>query len=197
MFVDSLFSEGFQLVESKRTLKTGSWQSEPHLEKQGVGDQVPTEPMSRFCPGQLGALEVERRIGVKAGAWVGKSSGRRFGFLSLVADACGGAGCVLLEREGRVSCSIGGVGWCLKRVRGSETARWVSNSQRFGWRSSLVAGLAVSFVVSVGCDAVACRSELVSGAASLGCGVSCFVPGLVVVAGRVGRWGPALTPRSS
>jgi hypothetical protein len=33
-------------------------------------------------------------------------------------------------------------------------------------------------VVSVGCDAVVCRSELVSGAASLGCGVSCFVVGV-------------------
>jgi hypothetical protein len=90
--------------------------------------------VSKQSPGRLGALEIERRIGVKAGAWVGKSSGRRFGFLSLVADACGGAGCVLSGREGRVSCAIGAVGWWLKRVRVSETARWVSNSQRFGWR---------------------------------------------------------------
>jgi hypothetical protein len=85
----------------------------------------------------------------------------------------------------------------LKRVRDLKAACQASNSHRFGWRSSLVAELVVSFVVSVGCDAVVCRSELVSGAAPLGFGVSCFVLGWVVVAGQVGRWGPALTPRSS
>jgi hypothetical protein len=110
MLVGLLFSEGFQLVESKRTLKTGSWQSEPHLEKQGVGDQVPTEPMSRFCPGQLGALEVERWIGMQAGAWGEKSLCRRPGAQSQVAGAGGGAGCVLSRREGRMSCPIGAVG---------------------------------------------------------------------------------------
>jgi hypothetical protein len=57
--------------------------------------------------------------------------------------------------------------------------------------------LAVSFVVSAGCDAVACRSGLVLAAAASGFGVSCFVLGQFVVAGRVGGWGPALTPRSS
>jgi hypothetical protein len=123
MFVDPLFSEGFQLVESKRTLKTGSWQSEPHLEKQSVGDQVPTGPMSRFCPGRLGALEVERWIGTEAGAWGGKSLRRRSGVLSKVVDSGGGAGCVLSGREGRVSCSTGGMGWCLRRVRALEAAR--------------------------------------------------------------------------
>jgi hypothetical protein len=132
--------------------------------------------MSRCCPGRLGALEVERHVGAEAGAWGGKSSRRRFGFLSQVAGSGGVADCVLLEREGHVSWLTGGVGWCLKRVRVSETARQVSNSHRFGWYGSLVAELVVSFVVSVGCDAVVCRSELVSGAASLGCGVSCFVP---------------------
>jgi hypothetical protein len=145
--------------------------------------------MSRCCPGRLGALEVERRIGAEAGAWGGKSSRRRFGFLSQVVGAGGVADCVLLEREGRVSCAIGGVGWWLKRVRALEAACRVANSHRFGWRSSLVAGLAVSFVVSVGCDAVVCRSELVSGAAAFGFGVSYFVPWQFVVAGRVVRWG--------
>jgi hypothetical protein len=178
-------------------LKTGGWQSEPHLEKQGVGDQVPTGPMSRFCPGRLGALEVERRIGAEAGAWGERGWCRRPGAQSLVVDAGGGAGCVLSGREGRVSCPTGGGGWCSKRVRVSEAACRVANSHRFGWCSSLVAGLAVSFVISVGCDAVACRSELVSGAASLGCGVSRLSPGQFVVAWRVGRRGPALTPRSS
>jgi hypothetical protein len=94
---------------------------------------------------------------------------------------------VLSRREGRVSCAIGGVGWWLKRVRGSETARRASNSHRFGWRGSLVAELVVLFVVSVGCDAVACRAELVSAAASLGFGVSCFVVG--VGCGGVAVWG--------
>jgi hypothetical protein len=104
-------------------LKRGGWQSEPHLEKWGVGDQVPTEPMSRCCPGRLGTLEVERRIGAEAGAWGGKSLRRRFGFLSPVAGFVGGAGCVLSGREGRTSCATGDVGWWLRRVRGSETAR--------------------------------------------------------------------------
>jgi hypothetical protein len=115
-------------------LKTGSWQSEPHLEKQGVGDQVPTGPMSRCCPGRLGALEVERWIGAEAGAWGGKSLRWRSGVLSQVVGSGGVTDCVLLEREGRVSCSIGAVGWWLKRVRVSETAGQVANSHRFGWR---------------------------------------------------------------
>jgi hypothetical protein len=81
----------------------------------------------------------------------------------------------------------------LKRARVSEAACRVANSHRFGWYGSLVAGLAVLFVVSVGCDAVVCRSELVSGAASLGFGVSCFVAG----AGCGGRAGRALGPGSN
>jgi hypothetical protein len=103
-------------------LKTGGWQSEPQLEKQGVGDQVPTGPMSRFCPGRLGALEVERHVGAKAGLWVVRGLRRRTGVLSPVAGAGGVTGCVLSRREGRVSCSIGAVGWWLKRVRDSEAA---------------------------------------------------------------------------
>jgi hypothetical protein len=85
----------------------------------------------------------------------------------------------------------------LKRVRDLKAARQVANSHRFGWRSSLVAGLTVSFVASVGCDAVACRSGLVLAAALQGFGVSCFALWQFVVAGRVGGWGTALTPRSS
>jgi hypothetical protein len=38
--------------------------------------------------------------------------------------------------------------------------------------------LVVRFTVVVGRSVEACRSELVSGAASLGCGVSCFVVGV-------------------
>jgi hypothetical protein len=78
-------------------------------------------------------------------------------------------------------------------VRALEAAYQVSNSHRFGWCGSLVAGLAVSFVVSVGCDAVACRSELVWGAAPLGFGVSCFVVG----AGCGGGASWALVPGSN
>jgi hypothetical protein len=133
--------------------------------------------MSGFCPGRLGAFEVERHVGAKAGARGEKSLCRRPGAQSLVVGAGGGADCVLSRREGRESCSIGAVGWWLKRVRVSEAAHQVSNSQRFGWRGSLVARLAVSFVASVGCDAVACRSGLVLAAASLGFEVSCFVLG--------------------
>jgi hypothetical protein len=161
-------------------LQRGSWQSDPHLEKQGVGDQVPTGPMSRFCPGRLGALEVERRIGAKAGAWGGKSLRWRFGFLSQVAGAGGVADCVLSGREVRTSCATGDVGWCLRRVRVSEAARQVSNSQRFGWRGSLPTRLVVRFAVVVGRGAGACRSELVSGAAALVFGVSRLSPGRVV-----------------
>jgi hypothetical protein len=95
---------------------------------------------------------------------------------SQVAGSVGGAGCVLSGREGRVSCLIGAVGWCLRRVRALEAVCQVANSQRFGWRGSLVTGLAVLFAVAVGCDVVACRSEMVSGSALLGFGVSCFVP---------------------
>jgi hypothetical protein len=153
--------------------------------------------VSKRSPGRLGALEIERWIEMQAGAWGGKSLRWRSGVQSPVAGSVGGAGCVLSGREGRVSCAIGGVGWCLRRVRAFEAACRVANSHRFGWRSSLVAELVVLFVVSVGCDAVACRSELVSGATLQGFGVSCFVPWQFVVAGRVVRWGPALTPRSS
>jgi hypothetical protein len=84
---------------------------------------------------------------------------------------------------------MGGVGWWLKRVRDLKAACQASNSHRFGWRSSLVAELVVSFVVSVGCDAVVCRSGLVSATALLGFGVSCFVPWQVVVVWRFGGWG--------
>jgi hypothetical protein len=109
---------------------------------------------------------------------------------SPVAGSVGGAGCMLSRREGRVSCSIGGVGWCLRRVRASETARQVSNSQRLGWRGGLATRLVVRFAVVVGCGAGACRSELVSGAARRGFGVSCFVVGV----GCGGGAGCALGP---
>jgi hypothetical protein len=155
-------------------LETGSWQSEPHLEKQGVGAKALAVSASKCCPGWLGALEVERRIGAKAGAWGGKSSRRRFGFLSQVAGSGGVANCVLLEREGRVSWLTGGVGWCLRRVRALETACRVANSHRFGWRGGLATRLVVRFAAVVGRGAGACRSGLVLAAASLGFGVSCF-----------------------
>jgi hypothetical protein len=153
--------------------------------------------VSKRSLGRLGALEVERRIGAEAGARGEKSLWGRPGAQSLVVDAGGGAGCVLSGREGRVSCPIGGVGWWLRRVRVSETARQVANSYRFGWCGSLVARLVALFAVAVGCGVGACRSELVSVAARHGFGVSCLVPWQVVVAGRVGGWGTALTPRSS
>jgi hypothetical protein len=105
-----------------------------HLEKQGVGAQASAVPVSRRSPGRLGALEVERRIGAEAGAWGGKSLRSRTGFCSQVAGAGGVAGCVLSRREGRMSCPMGGVGRCLRRVRASETTRQASNSQRLGWR---------------------------------------------------------------
>jgi hypothetical protein len=113
-------------------LQRDDWQSEPQLEKQGVGDQVPTGPMSRFCPGRLACFEVERRVGAEAGAWGEKSLCRRPGAQSPVVGAGGVTDCVFSGREGRVSCSIGGVGWWLKRVRVSEAAGQASNSHRFG-----------------------------------------------------------------
>jgi hypothetical protein len=113
-------------------------------------------------------------LGAEAGAWGGKSSRRRFGFLSPVAGSGGDAGCVYLGREGRESCAISGVGWCLRRVRGSETACQASNSQRFGWCGSLAARLVALFAVAVGRGVGACRSELVSDAVALSFGVSCF-----------------------
>jgi hypothetical protein len=88
--------------------------------------------VSRRSPGRLGALEIERHIGAEAGAWGVKGLRSRTGFCSQIAGAGGVADCVLLEREGRVSCSIGAVGWWLKRMRVSETAGQVANSQRFG-----------------------------------------------------------------
>jgi hypothetical protein len=185
MFVDSLFSE------------VVTWPVAAHVEKQGFGAQGWRFSALARCRGRWGALEVERRIGAEAGAWGGKSSRRRFGFLSQVVGAGGVAGCVPSGREGRVSCPIGGVGWWLRRVRVSETARRASNSHRFGWRGGPATRLVARFAVVVGRGVGACRSGLVSGAAPLDFGVSCFVPGLVAVVWRVVRWGPALTPRSS
>jgi hypothetical protein len=167
-----------------------------HLEKQSVGAQASAVSVSKRSPGRLGAFEVERLIGAEAGAWGGKSLQSRFGFLSQLAGAGGGAGCVLSKREGRVSCSIGGVGWWLKRVRVSEIACQDSNSHRLGWRGGPATRLVVRFAAVVGRSVEACRSELVSDATALGFGVSCFVPWQVVVAGQVRRWGTALTPRS-
>jgi hypothetical protein len=197
MFVDSLFSEGFQLVESKRTLKTGSWQSEPHLEKQGVGDQVPTGPMSGFCPGRLGALEVERRIGAEAGAWGERGWWRRPDVQSPVASSVGGAGCVLSRREGRVSCPIGGVGWWLKRVRGSEAVCQVANSHRFGWR-----GLSANEVRGSLRSRGGSWCWGVSVGVGFGCGVARFWGKLLclgAIRGGVVVWasGPPLTPAST
>jgi hypothetical protein len=153
--------------------------------------------MSRFCPGRLGAFEVERRIGAQAGAWGVKGLRSRTGFCSQVVGSGGVTDCVLAEREGRVSCPIGAVGWWLKWVRAFEIACQASNSHRFGWCGSLVARLVALFAAVVGRGVGACRSELVSGAAALGFGVSCFVSGQFVLAWQVGGWGPALTPRSS
>jgi hypothetical protein len=80
----------------------------------------------------LGAFEVERRIGAQAGAWGVKGLRSRTGFCSQIAGAGGVADCVPSGREGRTSCAIGDVGWCLRRVRASETVCQVANSQRFG-----------------------------------------------------------------
>jgi hypothetical protein len=99
-----------------------SWRVEGYLEKRSVGSNALAVSGSQRSPGRLSVCAVERRVGAVAGAWGGKSSRRRFGFLLPVAGAGGGAGCVLSWREGRVSCSTGGVGWCLKRVRVSEAA---------------------------------------------------------------------------
>jgi hypothetical protein len=137
-------------------------------------------PVSRRSPGRLGALEIERWIEMQAGAWGGKSLRWRSGVLSPVVGAGGVAGCLLLWRVGRESCSIGGVGWCLKRVRGSETVGQASNSHRFGWRDGLLMRLVVRFAAVVGRGVGACRSELVSGTAALGLGVSRLSPGRVV-----------------
>jgi hypothetical protein len=109
-----------------------SWQVVAYLEKRIVGAQVSAVPMSRFCPGRLGALEVERRVRAEAGAWGERDWWRHPGAQLQVADAGSVADCVLLEREGRVSCSIGAVGWCSKRVRALKAAHQVSNSHRFG-----------------------------------------------------------------
>jgi hypothetical protein len=143
--------------------------------------------MSRFCPGRLGAFEVERRIGAEAGAWGGKSLQRRPGDQSQVVGSGGVADCVLAEREGRMSCPIGAVGWWLKRVRALETACRVANSHRFGWRGGPATRLVARFAAVVGRRVGACRSEWVSGAAHHGFGVSCFVVG--VGCGGVAVWG--------
>jgi hypothetical protein len=81
-----------------------------HLEKQSVGAQASAVSVSKRSPGRLGTLEIERRVRAEAGAWGGKSLQRRPGTQSQVVGTDGVAGCVLSRREGRVSCSIGGVG---------------------------------------------------------------------------------------
>jgi hypothetical protein len=163
-------------------LKTGGWQSESHLEKQGVGAKALAVSASKCCPGRLGALMVECQIGAEAGAWGERGWWRRSGAQSQVAGAGAAADSVFSQREGRVSCSTGAVGWCLRRVRVSEAARRASNSHRFGWCGSLVTRLVARFAVVVGRGVGACRSELVVAAAALGFGVSRLVA-------RVGRGG--------
>jgi hypothetical protein len=65
-----------------------------------------------------GALwRLNAALGAEAGAWVEREWRMRPDVQSPVAGSVGGAGCVLSGREGRESCSIGGVGWCLRRVR--------------------------------------------------------------------------------
>jgi hypothetical protein len=115
-----------------------NWQVEGYLEKQSVGAQVSAVPMSRPGPGRMGAFGVERRSGAKAGAWGGKSLRRRAGVRGLVTGASGVTGCVFPWREIRVSCRMGGVGWCLKPVRAWGAAHHVLNSQRIGWRGGSV-----------------------------------------------------------
>jgi hypothetical protein len=186
MFVDSLFSE------------VVTWPVAAHVEKQGFGAQGWRFSALARCRGRWGALEIERRIGAEAGAWGGKSLQRRPGDQSQVAGSVGGAGCVLSGREVRMSCAIGGVGWCLKRARVSETARQVSNSQRLRWRglpANEVSGSVQSSGGSWRCG--------VSVGVGFGCGGPCFW-GKSLVAGAgcgvawwFGRRGPALTPRSS
>jgi hypothetical protein len=153
-----------------------TWPVAAHLEKRSVGAQVSAVSASQCCPGRLGALEVERRIGAQAGAWGVKGLRSRTGFCSQIAGAGGVADCVLSRREGRVSCSIGGVGWWLKRVRVLEAAYQVSNSQRLRWCGFPVGEVSGLLRSRGGFGVGACRSELVSGAAALGFGVSCFVP---------------------
>jgi hypothetical protein len=142
---------------------------------------------SQCCPGRLGTLEVECRVGAEAGARGGKSLRRRFGFLSQVVGSGGVADCVLSRREGRVSCPIGAVGWCSKRVRALEAAGQDSNSHRLGWRDGPATRLVVRCAAVVGRGVEVCRSGLVSGAALQGFGVSCFVAG--AVRGGGAGWG--------
>jgi hypothetical protein len=142
-----------------------SWRVEGCLEKWSVGANALAVSGSQRSPGRLGALGVERRIGAEAGAWGEKSLWGRPGAQSPVVDAGGVADCVLLGREDRVSCAIGGVGWCLKRVRVSEIAHQVSNSQWFGWRD-LSANVVSGPLRSSG--GTWCRG--VSGGVGFGCG---------------------------
>jgi hypothetical protein len=109
-------------------VKAFSWQVEGHLEKRNVGSNALAVSGSQCCPGRLGAFEIERLIGAETGAWVERGWRMRPDVQSPVAGSVGGAGCMLSWREGRESCSIGGVGWWLKRVRALEAAYQVSNS---------------------------------------------------------------------
>jgi hypothetical protein len=178
MFVDPLFSE------------VVTWPVAAHVEKQGFGAQGWRFSALARCRGRLGALEIERLIGAEAGAWGGKSSRRRFGFLSQVVGSGGVTDCVLSRREGRVSCAIGGVGWWLKRVRVSEIARQVSNSQWFGWR-----GLSANEVSGPLRSSGGSWCRGVSVGIGLGCGLLRFWGKLLcAVAGRGGGASQALGP---
>jgi hypothetical protein len=148
---------------------------------------------SQHCPGRLGDFGVERHVGVEAGARGEKSLCRHPGVLSQVAGSGGGAGSVLSRREGRVSCSTGGMGWCLRRVRALEAARQVSNSHRFGWR-----GLSANEVRG----SLRSRGGSWCRGMSVGIGFGCGAPWfwgklLSPVAGRGGGAGRALGPGSN
>jgi hypothetical protein len=149
--------------------------------------------MSGFCPGRLGALEIERRIGAEAGARGENSLWGRSGVCSSVAGAGGGTGCVYSGHEGRMSCLIGAVGWWLKRVRALEAACRVANSHRFGWR-----GLSANEVR----DSLRSRSGSWCRGVSVGVGFGCGLPRfwgklLCPVVGRGGGPGRALGPGSN
>jgi hypothetical protein len=88
---------------------------------------------------------------------------------SPVVGSGGGADCVLLGREGRMSCPIGAVGWWLKRVRALEAAYQVSNSQRLRWCGFPIGEVSGSLRSRGGSW---CRG--VSVGVGLGCGGPCF-----------------------
>jgi hypothetical protein len=111
MLVVSLFREGFQLVDRNAPCKevvgrvnrnSKSRASEPKSWR----FQCPSGVLVGWAPWRtFAALGRRLELGSRGGGRM------RPDVQSPVAGSVGGAGCVLSGREGRVSCSIGAVGW--------------------------------------------------------------------------------------